>query len=334
MNHAAAHPTSAATDRMQLLIGTDEAGYGPNLGPLLVAASVWQTSVTLLPEQLYAQLAKCIAAELIKDDQRLAIADSKSLYSPGSGLAAIECGVLSCLALLGSRPRSTRELWESLAATCRAERTALVWHAAEEESLPIDACGLRIGDCVEQLTAGLKSASVELKALRATAVFPDKFNAEVERHENKAIVLSLTTLELIQSLLDDHPSLPATITCDKHGGRDRYAHLIQHVFGDEPVRVVQESKALSVYRMPYGGRKIELQFLAKGERMLATALASMTAKYLREVSLRPFNRFWQEQVPGLKPTAGYPNDAKRFKAEILAAQQRLAIEDRILWRNR
>jgi hypothetical protein len=68
--------------------------------------------------------------------------------------------------------------------------------------------------------------------------------------------------------------------------------------------------------------------------MLAAALASMTAKYLREISLRPFNRFWQEHVPGLKPTAGYPNDARRFKAEILAAQQRLGIDDRVLWRCR
>ena len=27
---------------MTLVIGTDEAGYGPNLGPLVVAATAWQ----------------------------------------------------------------------------------------------------------------------------------------------------------------------------------------------------------------------------------------------------------------------------------------------------
>ena len=26
------------------LIGTDEAGYGPNLGPLVISATVWQVS--------------------------------------------------------------------------------------------------------------------------------------------------------------------------------------------------------------------------------------------------------------------------------------------------
>lgn len=319
---------------MQLLIGTDEAGYGPNLGPLVVAASAWQAPQKIKPEGLYEHLAKVITAEEGKHDPRLAIADSKALYSPGSGLAALECGVLSCLALLGARPRSAVALWEALAAHCGQERTALAWHAEEEEGLPIDGCAERIGKLSEDLAAGLSRAQVELKSLRATAVFPGRFNAEVEQHENKATVLSLVTLSLIKSILDDFPELPVQVTCDKHGGRDRYAHLLQHVFGDEPVRVMKESKLVSVYRLNHNGRTVELQFLAKGERMLAAALASMTAKYLREISLRPFNRFWQARVPGLKATAGYPNDAKRFKAEILAEQQKLGIEDRVLWRSR
>ncbi|QDU26305.1 Hypothetical protein ETAA8_13830 [Anatilimnocola aggregata] len=319
---------------MHLLIGTDEAGYGPNLGPLVVAASAWQVPQNIGPADLYEHLQELIAVECGKHETRMAIADSKALYSPGSGLAALECGVLSCLALLGEQPRSTTSLWNSLAAHCQSERASLAWHVAEDEQLPIDACPQRIGHCTESLGAGLQSLDVSLKSIRAAAVFPEKFNAEVERHENKATVLSLVTLELIRGLLDDLPGTPVIVTCDKHGGRDRYAHLIQHVFGDEPVRVLRESKAASAYRLHYAGRQIELQFLAKGERMLAAALASMTAKYLREISLRPFNRFWQQHVPGLKPTAGYPNDARRFKAEILAVQQQLGITDRILWRCR
>lgn len=320
---------------MHLLIGTDEAGYGPNLGPLVVAASAWQTPKKVGPERLYGHLASFIKIDdNLDNDQRLAIADSKALYSPGSGLAALECGVLSCLGLLGKQPRSTAALWDALAADCREERTALAWHRAEEEALPIDGCAQRIGGLLESLSSGLQSAAVELRSLRAAAIFPGRFNAEVDQHENKATVLSLVTLNLIKSILDDFSELPVKITCDKHGGRDRYAHLLQHVFGDEPVRVVRESRAESVYCFKHLGRKVEMQFVAKGERVLAAALASMTAKYLREISLRSFNRFWQAHVPGLKPTAGYPQDAKRFKAEILAVQQRLGIEDRVLWRSR
>ena len=49
---------------------------------------------------------------------------------------------------------------------------------------------------------------------------------------------------------------------------------------------------------------------------VAVALASMLCKYLREVCMRQFNRFWATHVPGIKPTAGYPGDAKRFFDEI------------------
>ena len=60
----------------------------------------------------------------------------------------------------------------------------------------------------------------------------------------------------------------------------------------------------------------------------------MTAKYLRELSMRAFNEFWSAHVPNLRPTAGYPNDAQRFRKEIAAAQRELKIDDHVLWRNR
>jgi hypothetical protein len=72
----------------------------------------------------------------------------------------------------------------------------------------------------------------------------------------------------------------------------------------------------------------------QGEAFLPTALASMTAKYLRELSMRAFNEFWCLRVPGLRPTAGYPGDAPRFKQAIDAARRELGVADHVLWRNR
>jgi hypothetical protein len=60
----------------------------------------------------------------------------------------------------------------------------------------------------------------------------------------------------------------------------------------------------------------------------------MASKYLREVLMREFNHFWQEQVPGLKATAGYPGDAARFFDEIRPAAQRLGIAEAAVWRSR
>ena len=75
-------------------------------------------------------------------------------------------------------------------------------------------------------------------------------------------------------------------------------------------------------------------FQVNGERFMPTALASMTAKYLRELSMRAFNDFWRAHIPDLKPTAGYYRDAWRFKKEIATKQQELGIDDRLIWRSR
>ena len=44
---------------MPYLVGTDEAGYGPNLGPLVVSATVWRVD-TLHDTDLYSRLRKSV----------------------------------------------------------------------------------------------------------------------------------------------------------------------------------------------------------------------------------------------------------------------------------
>jgi hypothetical protein len=58
----------------------------------------------------------------------------------------------------------------------------------------------------------------------------------------------------------------------------------------------------------------------------------MVSKYLRELLMQELNSFWQEQVPGLRPTAGYPVDAARFWQAIRPAAQRLGIAEAAIWR--
>jgi hypothetical protein len=50
--------------------------------------------------------------------------------------------------------------------------------------------------------------------------------------------------------------------------------------------------------------------------------------------MRAFNQFWAGHLPDLRPTAGYPVDARRFKRDIAAVQRDLGIDDRVLWRTR
>jgi len=100
------------------------------------------------------------------------------------------------------------------------------------------------------------------------------------------------------------------------------------------MEVRKEGRAESVYRWGSEPRRREIRFTAKGDAFVPAALASMVAKYLRELAMQAFNAYWCERLPDLQPTAGYPADARRFKEEIAQLQAAENIPDSTLWRNR
>ncbi len=322
---------------MPFLIGTDEAGYGPNLGPLVIAASVWKVPEKVTADSLYERLEGVVVPALsAQEDCRLPMADSKVLFKAGNGLEVLERSVLSALAVANSPARTWRKLWNSVVhhdEHCR-RFDSLPWHAGFDVDLPVDSPLEAISSALRRLEEGLATANVRLLELSAAAVFPQEFNELVAQTDSKGEVLSLTTLRLVERALGQLPPGSVQISCDKHGGRDRYAALIQHVFPDSLVGIRREGRDESVYRFTHRDQQVDLHFLAKGERLLPTALASMLAKYLRELAMKPFNEFWQRHIPGLRPTAGYPEDALRFHGEIAAAQKGLGIANEILWRCR
>lgn len=198
----------------------------------------------------------------------------------------------------------------------------------------------------------MSTAGVALRSIRARLVFPREFNELCEQYGNKAAALSEVTMRLVREVVErmqdagcgdkgtnwstPHPApcIPhPLILCDKHGGRNHYAALVQQHFPESWVETLHESRAESRYRTT-GDVPLDFCFRMKGESFLPAALASMTAKYLRELSMRAFNKYWCGRIEGLRPTAGYPADAKRFRVDIAHEQRRLGIEDRLLWRNR
>jgi ribonuclease HII len=319
---------------MAFLIGTDEAGYGPNFGPLVITATVWHIDDGLDCAALYKHLRRHVTAQVNRaNKKRIVWADSKAVYKNGCGLDHLERGVLTALGLLGRLPCQWCELWHWLDPQFAPRIDELPWHLGYTADLPLWADGEELSALVELLKAGLEALGVRLVGLLSRAVFPDEFN-RLCRASNKADALSRVTLALVAEALSLVSDGCVQVFCDKHGGRDYYHPLLQIQFENEWIEVRQESSAASVYRFGPDERRVEIGFHVEGERFLPVALASMTSKYLREAAMRPFNEFWCARVPGLKPTAGYPGDSHRFKKQIAAAQRELAIDDQILWRSR
>jgi len=319
------------------VIGTDEAGYGPNLGPLVISASVWRVPDDPWDCDLYAALAAAVCAKPESHagtTRRLVVADSKALYKPAAGIAALERGVLTLLAALGHSLADWSDCWQALAPDCASCLDAAPWYAGYALRLPLAADADELPALSAMLRAACGDAGVSLAALRSRTVFPPEFNAGIAAQGGKGAVLSHATIGLVAELLAALPDEPVLVICDKHGGRNFYGPLLQEHFAEHLVENHGDGRRQSVYRFGPPRRRVEFRFRCQAEEFLPVAAASMASKYLRELAMRAFNDFWIARVPELRPTAGYPGDARRFMQGIAAAQAALGLDDGLLWRER
>ena len=263
-------------------------------------------------------------------------------------------------------------LVETLSADADARQRELPWHDGFDCDVPCTTANGEVEKAGSRLMKTMVSVGVRLHLIRARLVFPREFNELVDEYGNKAAALSEVTMRLVREVVNDcglrHPKgtrncglentqsairnpnseilpksqipnpksqilLSPLIVCDKHGGRNHYAALVQQHFPESWVETLHESRAASWY-CTTGDAPLQFCFRMEGESFLPAALASMTAKYVRELAMKAFNQFWCARVPDLRPTAGYPGDAKRFRVDIAHEQRRLGIADRLLWRER
>lgn len=320
---------------MPYLIGTDEAGYAPNLGPMVVSASVWRIDEPASETDLYKRLKSVICKSPRSSSAgRLAIADSKLIYTPSGGLKLLERGVLAALALVNHCPCDWLDVWQLLDPDSLAYLPNLPWHVDYDLRLPLAAEADDVVRLVPKLREALDRSGVRLLALRSRAVFPDQFNQSTLEYGTKAEALSKVTLALVAEVLDLCAGEPVLAVCDKHGARNQYGRLLQQQFPDVLVEVHGESVSESIYRWGTGETRIDVRFRVGAESFLPTALASMASKYLRELAMRAFNDFWCGRVRDLAPTAGYPRDARRFMTAIQGVQAELGIANAVMWRDR
>ncbi|WP_166829371.1 ribonuclease H family protein [Thalassoroseus pseudoceratinae] len=312
---------------MGIQIGMDEAGYGPNLGPLVVTATVWDSPGDPRACDLWECFAEVASNQF--DGQRLHIGDSKEVYSPAKGMTELERSVFAVLGLAYGRfPKSLAELVEIIGGDWNDFTTNEPWYA-DDLPLPILVDPQALTEHVERWRACCESHGIHCRSIRSDVVLTARWNQLVETVNNKALAHSRNCLALLGETwsCDDGECL---IVIDKHGGRNRYDELLAEILDGEMVMRQEEGRHLSRYRVG----QTELQFRTKAEAAFPVAVASLVSKYLRETAMVLFNRFWLRHLPDLKPTKGYPQDAKRFRGEIAEMQAELGIDMNTLWRNR
>ena len=322
---------------MPYLIGTDEAGYGPRLGPLLISISAWHVNRSPAEVDLYEEFSDQIRPAGTREKNFLVIDDSKKLYQSRGSLRSLERAVLSCLGCLATPapwPTTWKGLWRTLTGNLPDAMDTLPWYTGYDEQLPIDAAADEIEELKKQLQCLWQDKACKLVHFSTVALFPAELNSAILALDSKGEALTRATTQLIATTLDALPDDDALIVCDKHGGRNRYLPALQRQFPETLVHVLEEGRPQSRYRFDSNKKSTEICFRQGGESFLPTALASLGSKYLRELAMRAWTRYWIKQIPDLKPTAGYPVDAARFRQSVEPRCEKAGLPLHLWWRMR
>ena len=298
--------------------GIDEAGYGPNLGPLVMTAVVAEGPDGHEPDvwrDLPATVARAGAAS-----DRLWVDDSKRIYSGGKGRDRLDAATLATLAATGrSVPATFGGLLGALGAGTLDEVELTPWLDSVDPKYPAP----RSLSMAERTLARrpFEGAPWRIVDVRSVVVGPRRFNEGLEATGSKALVHFSSFATLLTHLRSTTPEgQTVAIRGDKHGGRHFYGDLLEAAFPD--VRVVRgaEGPALSHYQLSdTTGRTMTIGLVPRadaGDGLVA--LASIVSKAVREAWMDAFNAHWLARIPGLRPTAGYPGDAGRFRLAIEA----------------
>jgi len=170
--------------------------------------------------------------------------------------------------------------------------------------------------------------------VRSVVVGPARFNAGLAASASKARVHFGAFAHLLGDVwARAEDGVETSVRADKHGGRHFYLEPLMEAFPDVWIDRGPEGPELSRYTLRGAGRRLSLSLAPRadaGDGLVA--LASIVSKAVREHWMDVFNAHWTTRLPDLRPTAGYPNDALRFRQAIEPECQARSLDPSLWWR--
>jgi hypothetical protein len=313
-----------------LFLGFDEAGYGPLLGPLVVGGAGFRVPETGPDLRTRLRGLVCRAGQARKQRRLPVPIDDSKEVRRCHGTPGLARGVRAMLAAADKPQPSHLADWLARFGDRPAEAFAAdPWfHGPEDEPVPRS-------PVPKDFRARCLLRGVEPLGVWVSPVRPAELNDAFDSTQNKGRVLFLTTFTLVVRVLEAHPGEDVQVTLDREGGRLDYGAYLAGIFPFQDILREPSPRGISRYRMTQGGREVRFAFVTRGDvEHLEVGLASMAAKLTRELFQARFNAWFSARQPGLKPTAGYVEDGRRWLEDARPVLERERVDLRCLVRER
>ncbi len=284
------------------LIGADENGLGPRLGPMTVTAVLARAS----------EAGRKVAETKPRGGLKRRLGDSKGLMAHGDiglgeawsrvlvergagkhDLADAPADLVSALAL--------QDL-DELTAPCPRHVEAQCWSTKGEAFLPDEeGTGAKLRKQLNKDLDRLAQRGLEIVAVRSAVVCTRRLNEAVERGESRFVV----DLHHMERLILEFRQLcggEVDAVCGKVGGFGEYGKVFGPLAGRLHA-IVEEGRARSAYRFPGIG---QLAFVRDGDdNNILVGLASLVGKYIRELMMERIVTHYRRGIDDLDGASGY-----------------------------
>lgn len=298
-----------------MLVGIDENGLGPRLGPLLVTA-VGIRAGHAAAERFAFRPARGVLRKRLGDSKRLVGHGNTALGEAWArAVTRRTTGVPAgrpddVLGALGLDERSM------LQACCPAGHERQCWSTEQEPFVASDELALEVERDLELLA----NDGVEVVFARIVVVCAKRLNEAAARGLSRFDV-DLHAMERLVLAAREVAGVDVRATCGKVGGYDRYSRSFGPLSGRLHTALV-EGRAKSSYRFPGVG---EIAFVRDADASHAlVGLASLVGKWVRDLFMARVVRYHREADPGLPAASGYndPITARFVDASRLARARR------------
>ena len=337
------------------LLGIDENGYGPLLGPLIVTATAYKVHPHTKNFGVGVNLWHILNISKNPDDypEKLIVTDSKKLFSRNS-LKRRQAGERTVLAffylLFKTLPENPDRFLSKVLLNfspphqnnwcggrpCWEEISLPLWlkEIVVRRSYSLAKIEERIKKEAGKLRKRLRKGEIKFLGLKSICICPFQFNKSTA-DKSKSYLNYLQFEKLISHFLRKKEG-EFLIFADRIGGQREYLpHLKSGLLKHWDCRILEESRAVSSYELSLKEKIAVISFLQNGEeRQFPVALSSLFGKYIREISIERINRFFQNYNPELKSVSGYRDSrTKDFIKKTVGLRKRLKIRQECFLRN-